>query len=70
MLAHELRHGPGGNHPTAALPGTGAKIENSIRALHDLGVVLDDQDGVAQIAQAMQDADEAGGVAAVQTDGG
>ncbi len=37
---------------------------------HDLGVVLDHEDRVAQVAQLVQDVDEARGVAAVQADGG
>ena len=36
----------------------------------DVGVVLDDQDGVAEVAQGFEDADELGGVAGVEADGG
>ena len=36
----------------------------------DVGIVLDDEDGVAEVAQGFEDADELGGVAGVQADGG
>ena len=35
----------------------------------DVGVVLDDEDGVAEVAQGVEDVDELGGVAGVQADG-
>ncbi len=34
----------------------------------DVGVVLDDEDGVAEVAEVFHDADELGGVAGVETD--
>ena len=36
----------------------------------DVGIVLDDQDGVAEVAQGVKDADELGGVAGVEADAG
>jgi hypothetical protein len=36
----------------------------------DVGVVLDDEDGVAEVAEGVEDADELGGVAGVEADGG
>ena len=35
----------------------------------DVGIVLDDDDGVAEVAEVLEDADEAVGVAGVQADG-
>ena len=36
----------------------------------DVGVVLDDEDGVAEVAEVLHDADEFGGVSGVEADAG
>ena len=46
-----------------------AQIENVIGGLHHGRIVLDDENGVALVAQFLEDADEPTGVAAVQADG-
>ncbi len=58
-----------GEELAAELAGAGAEVEQMIGGAEDVGVVLDDEDGVAQIAQLFEDADEACGVAGVQADG-
>ena len=57
------------DHLAAALSRAGAEIENAIRGAHDIGIVLDHQDGVSQVAQVVQNLDQAMSVAAVQSDG-
>ena len=52
-----------------ALAGAGTEVENAVGGAHDVGVVLDHEDCVSQIAQVVQDLDEAMRVAAVQADG-
>ena len=39
-----------------------------VRRLHHLGIVLDYQNGVPQVAQLVQDADQPGCIARVQSD--
>ena len=41
-----------------------------VRSANDVGVVLDDEDGVAEVAEVEHDADELGGVSGVEADGG
>ena len=53
----------------AAFAGARAEIENVVGGAHDVGIVLDDENGVSQVAQAVQDLDQPVGVAAVQADG-
>ena len=59
-----------GEQSAAELAGAGAEIEEVVGGADDVGVVLDDEDGVAEIAELFHDADELGGVARVQADGG
>src|SRR5580658_10270035 len=54
----------------AELAGAGAEIEEVVGSADDVRVMLDDEDGVAEIAELFHDADELGGVACVQADGG
>ena len=54
----------------AVLAGTGAEVNEVIGGLHDGLLVLDDDEGVAFVAQAVHDADEAFDVAGVEADGG
>ena len=64
------RDGAGGEQLAAEFAGAGAEVEQVVGGADDVGVVLDDEDGVAEIAQVFHDADELGGVAGVQADGG
>ena len=59
-----------GQELAAELAGAGAEIEQMVGGAEDVGVVLDDEDGVAEVAQLFEDANEPGGVAGVQADGG
>src|SRR6266404_8334580 len=54
---------------SAILSGARAEIENAVGGAHDVGIVLDDEDGVSRVAKVMQDLDEPVRIAAVQTDG-
>ena len=58
-----------GEQLAAELAGAGAEIEQMIGGAQNVGVVLDDQDGVAQVAQLFEDVNQARGVAGVQADG-
>ncbi len=65
----KLRAGTGEEDVAAEFAGARAEIENVVGGGNDVGIVLDDQDGVAEIAQALEDFDEAMRVARVQADG-
>ena len=45
------------------------QIDNVIGGAHHVGIVLHHHDGVAQVAQFLEDADQPAGVAAMQADG-
>ena len=62
--------GAGGEELAAEFACAGAEVEQVVGGADDVGVVLDDEDGVAEVAQGVEDADELGGVAGVQADGG
>ncbi len=55
--------------PAAEFAGTGAEIEDVVGGGDGVRVVLDDEDGVAEIAQGFQDVDEALGVSRMKADG-
>ena len=57
------------NDVAAVFAGAGAEIDDVIGGAHHVGIVLDHDDGVAEVAQFFEDADEAAGVAGVQADG-
>ena len=59
-----------GEDVAAKLARAGAEVEEMVGGADDAGVVLDDEDGVAEVAQGVKDADELCGVARVQADGG
>ena len=59
-----------GDHAAAVLAGAGAHVDDVVGRAHRLLVVLDDDDGVAEVAQAQQRVDEAPVVALVQADAG
>ena len=60
---------PGRNDLAAVFSRARAEIENAVGGAHDVGIVLDDQDRVSQVAQVVQDLDQPMRVAAVQSDG-
>src|ERR1035441_1353152 len=43
---------------SAIFSGTRAEIENAVGGAHDVGIVLDDENRISQIAQVMQNLDE------------
>ena len=67
-VLHELVRGALGDDVSAELPGAGSEVEHVVGGLDGLLVVLDDQDGVAQVAQTLQRAHEAQVIALVQAD--
>ncbi len=69
-FADDLFNGPGRQNLAAKLARAGTEVEQVVCRAQDVGIVLDDQDGVAQVAQLVEDADETGGVARMQADGG
>jgi len=54
----------------APLARPGPQVDDMIGAGHDLRVVLDDDDGVALVAQGFQDSEKPAAVAGVQAHGG
>ncbi len=59
-----------GQQLTAEFACAGAEVEEMVGGADDVGVVLDDEDGVAEVAEVLHDADELGGVAGVEADAG
>ena len=53
----------------AGFAGAGAEIDHVIGAANRFFVVLDDEDGVAQVAQSFESAEQATVVARMQADG-
>ena len=68
--AADLRRAAEEDHLAAALPGPGTQIEDAISLQHDLRVVLDHDERVARIAQALHHPDDPLHVARMQPDGG
>src|SRR5690606_4915431 len=66
----DLLDGPLGDDAAAVDARPGADVQDVVRGADHLLVVLDDDDGVADVGQVAQRADEAGVVALVQADGG
>ncbi len=56
------------HHLAAALAGAGTDVDDAVRGLHHLRVVLHHQQRVALIAQSLKDRDQAVDIARVQTD--
>src|SRR5207302_787749 len=54
----------------AALAGPGPQVEDAVGLQHDLWIVLDHEQRIAGVPQALHDADDAPHVARVQADGG
>ena len=59
---------PCGDDVAAVLAGAGPEVDEVVGDEHRLLVVLDDEDGVAEVAQALERPDELGVVALVQAD--
>ena len=59
---------PGVDQPSAVLAGAGAELDHPVGAADGAQVVLDDDDRVAEVAQAAQQAEQPVGVARVQAD--
>ena len=66
---HQLLEGAFEDDLAAEFAGSGAEVDDVVGGAHDVGVVFDHQDGVAEVAQFVEDADQARGVARVQADG-
>ena len=49
---------------------TRAEVEKVVGSSDDVGVVLDDEDGVAEVAELFHDVDKLGGIAGVEADAG
>ena len=62
--------GPCADHAPAVLPGAGAHVDEVVGGAHHLLVVLDDEDGVAEVAQVLERPDQAVVVALVEADRG
>ena len=65
----DLVGGAGGHHVPAQLPGPGPEVDHEVRGADRLLVVLDDQHGVAEVAQALERVEQAPVVALVEPDG-
>ena len=66
----DLVVGAGADDFSAIFSGARAEVENAVGGAHDVGIVLDDENRVSQVAQVVQDLDEPVRIAAVQADGG
>ena len=62
-------HGARGEDAAAQFSRAGAEVEQPVGGANDVRIVLYHQDGVAQVTQFFQDADQLGGIPAVQPDG-
>ena len=69
-VVHDLLRGAVGDEVAAVLAGAGAEVEDVVGLADGVFVVLDDEDGVAEVAQVFERVDEALVVALVQADGG
>ena len=67
-VRHDLGGGSVGHDDAAVLPCAGADIEDVVGLAHGVFVVLDDEDGIAEVAQAFERGDETLVVALVQAD--
>ena len=67
-LVHQRFERAGEHDPAALLPRAEPEIDDVVGDLDHVGVVLDDQHGVALVAQLPQDVDQAQVVARVQAD--
>ena len=70
LVGHHLGNVAGGDDVSAVLAGAGAEVNDVVGGAHHGVVVLDDDDGVAHVAEAGEGPDEAVVVVGVQADGG
>ncbi len=63
-VGHDFAVGAFEDDASAEFAGAGAEIDDVVGGAHEVGIVLDDDDGIAEVAQFFEDADEAAGVAA------
>ncbi len=68
-VGFDFCQGAGGEELAAELASAGAEVEEIVGGAEDVGIMLDDDDGVAEVAEIFEDADEANGVAGVEADG-
>src|ERR1700722_1703603 len=69
-VGSDLCDGTGGEEMAAEFARAGAKVEEMVGGADDVGIVLDDEDGIAEVAEVLHDADELGGVSGVEADAG
>ena len=69
-VVHDLLRGAVGDEVAAVFAGAGAEVEDVVGFADGVFVVLDDEDGVAEVAEVFERVDEALVVALVQADGG
>ncbi len=69
-VVHDLLRGAFGDEVAAVLAGAGAEVEDVVGVADGVFVVLDDEDGVAEVAEVFEGGDEALVVALVEADGG
>src|SRR3989475_3449233 len=67
-MAQHVAEGAGGHDLTAVPPGAGAEVHDVVGGADRLLVVLDDEHGVAEVAQALERVEEAPVVPLVQSD--
>src|SRR5450759_2908577 len=69
-VVHDLARRAFGDHAAAVLAGPRPHVDDVVGRAHRLLVMLDDDDGIAQVAQAQERVDEAPVVALMQADAG
>ena len=69
-VVHDLLRGAVGDEVAAVFAGSGAEVEDVVGVADGVFVVLDDEDGVAEVAEVFEGGDEALVVALVEADGG
>src|ERR1700733_12316444 len=67
-VRRNLGNSAGGEKLSAKLTRSRAKIEQMVGGADHVGIVLDNKDSIAQVAQVLHDVDEFGRVASVQAD--
>lgn len=70
LVLGDLFGGAFGDDGAAVFAGFGADVDEVVGLGEDVGVVLDDDDGVAFVDEAVKEVDEAGHVGGVEADGG
>ena len=69
-VVHDLLRGAVGDEVAAVFAGSGAEVEDVVGFADGVFVVLDDEDGVAEVAEVFEGVDEALVVALVEADAG